>query len=278
VTIMYSIQDMDGDEMKQGWTCDRGKLLTNNSDLTIPVLWIAPKILGEHFIKLMLYDHANITEDSVKVHVKDTMGAFVDVRDGHEYSWVKIGSQTWMSENLKWLPSVNPIHEVSYDEPYYYVYDFRGTIVSVAQATNKYETYGVLYNWEAAMISCLAGWHLPSDDEWKTLEKHLGMSSSDVDTTGRRVSGDVGQKLKSKSGWQRNNYENNTSGFNALPGGLYLSSGWFSAIIEYSGFWSSSMASSKSALRRGMHYFYGGVERTYMNLRCGLSVRCVKDE
>ena len=46
--------------------------------------------------------------------------------------------------------------------------------------------YGRLYTWEEAMQAgdLVAGWHLPTDEEWKTLEKHLGMSAADADKLG----------------------------------------------------------------------------------------------
>jgi uncharacterized protein (TIGR02145 family) len=61
---------------------------------------------------------------------------------------------------------------------------------------------------------CPDGWHLPTDNEWKTLEKHLGMSSSDANYIGSRSSGSVGNKLKSTSDWN-NNIGTNSSGAGA---------------------------------------------------------------
>jgi uncharacterized protein (TIGR02145 family) len=96
---------------------------------------------------------------------------------------------------------------------------YEGSGVQEAKATDNYRKYGVLYNFEAAKTACPTGWHLPTDEEWKTLEKQLGMSSSDADNAGLRLSGEVGKKLKSKSGWQSEGHGDNSSGFTALPGG-----------------------------------------------------------
>ena len=83
----------------------------------------------------------------------DTAGTFTDSRDGNEYNWVQIGNQVWMAENLAYLPSVNMVADGSEDAAgsYYYVYGYDGTNVTDAKATANYTTYGVLYNWTAAM-------------------------------------------------------------------------------------------------------------------------------
>src|SRR5690554_382234 len=119
-----------------------------------------------------------------------TSGTFIDSRDGNEYNWVQIGDQVWMAENLAYLPSVNMVADGSEDAAgsYYYVYGYDGTNVADAKATANYNTYGVLYNWPAAMNGtassttnpsgiqgvCPAGWHLPSDAEWTELTDYLG--------------------------------------------------------------------------------------------------------
>ncbi|MBT3748463.1 MAG: hypothetical protein HOG34_05710, partial [Bacteroidetes bacterium] len=117
--------------------------------------------------------------------------------DGRVYETIQIGNQLWMAENLAYLPLVNSLSDGSVSQPKYYVYDYNGTSLSVAKTTDNYESYGVLYNWEAAKMACPEGWHLPNDEEWKKLEKYLGMNSSEVGHTGMRETGDVGEKLKS---------------------------------------------------------------------------------
>ncbi|MFA5229367.1 MAG: FISUMP domain-containing protein, partial [Candidatus Paceibacterota bacterium] len=84
-----------------------------------------------------------------------------------------------MAENQANLTSAVGPATVSEDaghetDPYYYVYGYDGTDVGAAKATANYLTYGVLYNWHAALTSCPPGWHLPSFDEWTVLTDYLG--------------------------------------------------------------------------------------------------------
>ena len=106
-------------------------------------------------------------------------GVFTDARDGKVYKTITIGTQTWMAENLAYLPSVSHSFTSSFDFPVYYVYGYDGNSVSAAKASANYITYGVLYNWEAAKIACPSGWHLPTDAEWTILENYLGTTAGD---------------------------------------------------------------------------------------------------
>ncbi|MFA5816806.1 MAG: FISUMP domain-containing protein, partial [Bacteroidales bacterium] len=103
-------------------------------------------------------------------------GSFIDSRDNTVYNWVKIGNQVWMSENLAYLPSVSSSTTGSGTLPYYYVQGYEGVNIFDAIPTSNYQTYGVLYNWPAAMKGanssnqnpsgvqgiCPDNWHLPS--------------------------------------------------------------------------------------------------------------------
>jgi uncharacterized protein (TIGR02145 family) len=138
-------------------------------------------------------------------------GTLTDSRDGKKYKTAKIGSQTWMAQNL----------------------DYAGKNDDIGVCCNKdpkfCEKQGALYSWDEAMKVCPAGWHLPSIEEWKALEKFAGGPGNH-------------KKLRSQLGWSdekcvwteetTNNRgkvtviehdECNTDefGFSALPGGYY---------------------------------------------------------
>lgn len=211
-----------------------------------------------------------------------TNGTFTDTRDGNEYNWVQIGNQIWMAENLKYLPSVVGPGTGSTTTAYYYVYDYDSTNVTDAKATANYTTYGVLYNWPAAMNGaassttnpsgiqgvCPTGWHLPSDAEWTQLIDFL---------SGEGV---AGGKLK-ETGTTHWTYPNagatNETGFTALPGGYRYSDGTFYDIGDYGGWWSATERNATNAWDRNMGNGNSGVGRSNDYKELGFCVRCVRD-
>lgn len=211
-----------------------------------------------------------------------TILSFTDPRDGNVYPYKKIGTQSWMTKNLAWLPSVSPGSVGSYTENFYYVYGYEGTDVAAAKQNIRYKDYGVLYNWPAAMAACPTGWHIPGDAEWKTLERFLGMSAAAADSNMvDRVSGQVGGKIKETGSihWQSpNNGATNSSGFTALPGGFCYRQ--FIALGTLSIFWSSTSSSRDTSwayvrqLYNPNATIYRGDDAWKIS---GFSVRCVKD-
>jgi len=191
--------------------------------------------------------------------------ATVDSRDNNSYRVVRIGNQIWTAENSKYLPSVVGPATVSETVPYYYIYDYDGTDVTTAKAQANYKTYGVLYNWKAATTACPIGWHLPSDNEYKTLEKYLGMTEADANATDWRYSGDVGTKLK----------DGGSSNFNALMAGLCINGSFY--YISYTTTLWASDPSSTSAWRRDSDLGLTAVNRGTDLKVNGFSVRCIID-
>ena len=143
-------------------------------------------------------------------------GKMIDPRDNHEYKIVTIGEQIWMAENLAYLPSVSKPEDAatSDGDPLYFVFNYDGKDVNAAKATKEYKTYGVLYNWYAAMNQknatggnadaipsgiqgiCPNGWHLPSKAEWKKLENFVADELAPVE--GNVWTDDEGNKYSDK--------------------------------------------------------------------------------
>ncbi len=232
--------------------------------------------------------NVNTEVDSVVFYkptiAETTSGTFTDTRDNKVYNWVKIGNQVWMAENLKYLPSVNQVADGSEDlaGSYYYVYDYDGTDVNAAKATSNYTTYGVLYNWTAAMAGsasstanpsgvqgvCPTGWHLPSDAEWTELTDYLGGIS------------DAGGKLKETGTthwYSPNTGATNETGFTALPGGNRSNSGAFDTVGSNGYWWSATEFIATYAWYRNLYYIGSNVYRYYDGKEVGFSVRCVRD-
>ena len=197
----------------------------------------------------------------------------------YNYSTVQIGDQCWFSENCRYLPSVSSSSEESFIEPKYYVYNYEGTDAESAMATSNYETYGVLYNWPAIMNTnvCPSGWHIPTDQEWQTLEIYLGMSESDASYAGCCRGTDQGYQMKSSNVWGSLGNGSNSSGLTCIPGGYlgFWGSQWHQ-IITKGMFWSSTENNSE-CWYRSLEFSNDWVYRDSITKSFGLSARCVKD-
>ena len=187
---------------------------------------------------------------------------------GNHYAVVSVGNQVWMAENLKYLPSVVGPATGSNTTPYYYVYDYDGTDVNAAKGTSNYSTYGVLYNWTAAVNACPTGWHLPSDDEWTELTDYLG---------GTGVAGGKLKETGTTHWFSPNTGATNETGFTALPGGYRYDDGTFLDVGDDGSWWSATEGSTSNAWGRYVYYANSDVDRTNDDKELGFSVRCLRD-
>jgi uncharacterized protein (TIGR02145 family) len=215
-----------------------------------------------------------------KVLITISSPDLTDSRDSKVYKTVKIGNQTWMAENLAYLPAVFPYYDSSESLLRYYVNSYDGYVVDQAMANPNYSIYGVLYNWPAALAACPSGWHLPTDAEWTTLTDYLTNNGYGYGGSGI----DIGKSMASTSGWEpsptagtvgNNQGSNNSSGFTALSCGIRYSGG-YSGPGSYSYFWSATGVDPSSAVSRVLEFGANGLNQPEPNRAYGFSVRCLQ--
>jgi uncharacterized protein (TIGR02145 family) len=228
----------------------------------------------------------------------------------NSYKSVKIGTQTWMAENLNVSTFRNgdTILEAKTDEEWNKAgQDKKPAWCYFNNDPKNGVKYGKLYNWYAVNDPrglAPSGWHVTTDAEWTTLENYLG--------------DEAGNKMKSKSGWK--NYTSggsktcpncknwndeyrrktpchkckdkrwvpapevihsgngtNSSGFSGLPGGYRNHVGTFGDIGKNGYWWRSTEDGTSIARTRYLIYYSGGVSSFNSNNGEGFSVRCLRD-
>lgn len=213
---------------------------------------------------------------------------FTDQRDGNVYKTIQIGNQTWMAENLRYLPKVEGPFLGYTTSPFYYVYGYIGTSVSEAKATDNFKTYGVLYNWNAAIEAVPEGWHIPSDAEWTILENYLSDNGYNYDGTTGGGRDKISKAIASTSGWKSSTTQGavgnidysiyrNKSGFNVLPGGYRHQTGSFVDLGNSCSLWSTNVLYEHSAWARYIYSNSKGLTRNNSSKDAGFSVRCIKN-
>jgi len=196
--------------------------------------------------------------------------------DGNYYSVVKVGSQTWMAENLKTTKYRNGDAITNITDNTAWSVATLGAWCDYNNDVNNGTKFGKLYNWYAlSNIPEIApvGWHVATDIEWASLMNISG---------GAAV---AGGKLKETglTNWKTpNSSATNESGFTALPGGYRHYGGTFYDVnLNYTGnngyWWSSTQFSAGWSFSRTLSYSSGATYQGTEPKRSGFSVRCVMD-
>ena len=235
--------------------------------------------------------------------------------EGNVYNTVQIGNQCWMKENLRTTTSPSTgtyLLSVSYDS---YTYTGKQAYwINNDSATYAPMNYGLLYNWNAAVDTfntaygelsvnddfsismsmtfnglrrgiCPAGWHLPSDAEWNTMERTV--CGLDWQTSYETMIGDRGShagKLAGGDSWNNSTIatapgdmsyaDRNASGFSAVPAGFYFV---YNFVGDAVSFWSSTQSDSRRAYTRDLYSQNVGVGRGNSYKTFCFSVRCLRD-
>jgi uncharacterized protein (TIGR02145 family) len=196
-------------------------------------------------------------------------GTVKDV-EGNNYRTIQIGTQVWMAENLKTKKFNNNVNIplvsdntawTNLTTPGYCWYGNNETLYG--------STFGALYNWYTVNTNnlCPIGWHVPSKDDWTSLQTFLGDGAL------------AGGKLKEAgmSHWvYPNTGANNETGFTALPGGLRPYDTGISDNVGYMGFfWTSTENDASNSWYESLVCNNSGLWYGFENKKWGFSVRCL---
>jgi len=191
---------------------------------------------------------------------KETTGEVVTDIEGNSYETVTIGTQVWMSENLKTTKYNDGGAIPIIMDNTAWANDINGAYSWYNNDEGNFKaTYGALYNKYAVNTNklCPTGWHIPQPADWTILVNFVGGSTV------------AGGELKEAgfTHWKDPNWNaTNSSGFTALPGGYRAIDGKFKDAY-FSGYW----------WWLNLNYYVGySISGTY-DPAMGLSVRCIKD-
>ena len=162
---------------------------------------------------------------------------------GRKYATAKYGAQCWLAENS---------HRSLEGSKCY------------GDSEENCEIYGRLYSFDIAKFACPEGTHLPTEEEWTTLQTTVSRNTGGLD-------------LKSSETWLEKPGQSGGK-FNAKAAGYYdAEEEEFVSLGNFAGFWSSTdvvgmMATFMYLSSSNQNFFEGYKEQSNF-----YSVRCLKD-
>ncbi|RPI70036.1 MAG: hypothetical protein EHM43_00050, partial [Ignavibacteriae bacterium] len=208
--------------------------------------------------------------------------------DGNEYATVTIGNQVWMAENLRTtkyndgtdIPNVTAVAD--------WITLTSGAYCSFDNDDANVADYGLLYNWYAVDDTrgiAPTGWHVPTDDEYRTLMNYFG------GTNGSNVAGAYLKQAGLDYWLTPNEGANSGSGFEARGNGARfytvvntVPGAYFSDFKRSSPWWTADETNDSAAKYRQCNSASTQVYRfnylghiRYLDKRSGYALRLVKD-
>jgi len=238
------------------------------------------------------YKSALSTVDSLTFYKVPAATTVTDV-DGNVYATVKIGTQTWMAENLKTTKYRNgdiiPNLTLAAD----WSTTTSGAWCNYDNNATYDAKYGKLYNFYTIKDNrniAPVGWHVATDAEWTTLINYQISNGGNYD--GTIVGNKIAKSLSSTDnvwgptavagspGFEIS--KNNSSKFNGLPGGERDNLGAFNNTISwFFCIWTSTANvdyPTSNAIDRSLNGAQPHMASSVWRLqRMGKSIRCIKD-
>ncbi len=187
--------------------------------------------------------------------------------DGNFYRTVELGGRCWFAENLNYETQT-------------------GSWCYGDQEVNC-DRFGRLYEWETAMSGsitesargiCPEGWYIPTDEDFKILEREVGMERVESNDSGWRGEElKIGDKLKDTSKCSEVDEDFcGSSNVDILLGGSRSSAGAFRYMGTHAFLWTSTITND-AAWRRLFSLDNPGVHRDTGTLKNAFFVRCIQE-
>lgn len=204
----------------------------------------------------------------------DVDDAYVlDTRDGQIYKTAKIGTQTWMAENLNFVPTAESDQSWCYEG------------LGPVQSTSPCSERGRYYRWNAALNktrsscgygvsctysnpiqgSCPVGWHIPTLEEWNTLINFVMNEYSNAVFA-----------LNSTTTWTNSSYATDIYGFSIKAyGSNPYGNTSFSNVGTHAEFWTADQISTSNSYQISFKYNNYTIESSDKD--DARNIRCIKD-
>lgn len=195
--------------------------------------------------------------------------------DGNEYNTIVLNGLCWMQSNLR-TSKYNNGDKINHN---------LSNSTWETQSEGAYAVYkddkvneglfGNLYNYYAVKDSrglCPTGWHVPSIEEYTELfniQFDYRKSASSFKSTDKKI--ELGGWLTVDQG------ATNASGFSAKPGGYRFLTGEYYGINQEGRWWTNHI--SVNGLQSAVVLSHNSDSEKFVGLnpKCGLSIRCLKD-
>ena len=207
-------------------------------------------------------------------------GELLDVRDNQVYRTVKIGDQVWMAQNLNY-----DVGDTTPD------YRFNTVYRKAPNVEDSLAKFGRAYTWIQAVDTteycndsscyfpnsmlprrgiCPEGWHVPSERDWKILEKFVDLNNDDED---------MAISLKAANTWQpytEATLGKDRFGFSALPFEPKMSTMYPLMTVQY---WSSNedLENAYYVNVRELGYYRPEFAKNKASKTSRAALRCLQD-